>query len=88
VHLLEEELVEGSQVAIRTLDVGHVATVGDEGERTFLEAGDRPLGLGAREHTVALSPHDERRYLQGRETVHQHLALAKGAHPRVRSTVK
>jgi hypothetical protein len=88
VHLLEEELVEDRQEVIGALDVGHVAAVRDEGERTVLEAGDRPLGPGAREHTVALSPHDERRYLQGRETVHQHLALAKGAHPRVRSTVK
>ena len=63
-HLLEEESVEGSQKAIGALDVGHVAAVRDEGERTFLEAGDRPLGLGAREHAVALSPNDERRGLK------------------------
>jgi len=58
-----EKPFEGWQEAIRTLDVGQMATVRDEGERAFLKASDRPLGLGAREHPVAFPPHHERRRL-------------------------
>src|SRR5829696_7881502 len=80
-HLLtvyppDEELTDGSHEAIGALDVGHVATVRDEGERAFLEARERLSSLGFREHPVSGSPHDECRDFQGRETVYQHLALA------------
>src|SRR5829696_7072583 len=72
----DEELTDGSHEAIRALDVWHVAAVRDEGERAFLQTRNRDTRLGFREHPVSGSPHDERRDLQGRETVHQHLALA------------
>src|SRR5215218_1924573 len=64
VHPLGEEPVEGSQEAVGALDVGHVAAVGNEGERTFPEADYRLLGLKAREHPVAFPPNHERRDLQ------------------------
>src|SRR5215212_7054955 len=72
----DEELTDGSHEAIGALDVGHVPAVRDEGERAFLQTRNRDSRLGFREHPVSGSPHEERRDLQGRETVHQHLALA------------
>jgi hypothetical protein len=75
-----EEPFEGWQEAIRTLDVGHMATVRDEGERASLEARERLPSLGFRERPVSGSPHDERRDLQGREAFYQNLALAEGTH--------
>jgi hypothetical protein len=65
---------------IGALDVGHVATLRDEGERAFPEARDRLSCLGLRKHPVAFPPHHERRDLQGREKVHHHLALTEGTH--------
>jgi hypothetical protein len=52
-HLPHEEPVEGRQEAIGALDVGHVATVRDHGERTFPQAVDRLPRVGLREHPVA-----------------------------------
>jgi hypothetical protein len=79
-HPSGEEPFEGWQEAIRTLDVGNMATVRNKGKRAFLEARERLSSLGPREHPVSGSPHDERRYLQGREAFYQHLALAEGTH--------
>jgi NADP-dependent 3-hydroxy acid dehydrogenase YdfG len=74
-----EEPSEGGHERIGALDVGQVAAVGYELQRTFPKAGGRVSCLGLREHPVARPPHHERRHLQEGETVHQDLALAEGA---------
>jgi hypothetical protein len=76
----DEEPVEGCQEVIGALYVGHVSTIGDEGERTFPEADDRLSCVRLREHPVARPPNDERRDLKRSQSVHQHLALASRAH--------
>jgi len=70
-----KELSEGCHEQIGTLDVGHVAAVGNEGQGAVWETSNRVPCLGLREHWVAGSPHDERWDLKARKLTQQYLAL-------------
>jgi hypothetical protein len=58
-----KELPKGCHEQIWTLDVGHVTAVGNEGQGSISEPGNRVPCLGLREHPVTDSPHYERRDL-------------------------
>ena len=58
-----KEITQDRREPLRLLDVGEVAAVGDEFERTVLQAGNRLLGLPVGEHPVLNPPHYKRRHL-------------------------
>src|SRR5215211_3865120 len=57
-----EELAYDRREESWLLDVRQVAAVGEEFERTLLQAADRLFPLPVREHPVLYSPHDKRRH--------------------------
>jgi hypothetical protein len=78
-RLLTQESAEDRLEAVGPLDVGQVLAVGDEFERSFFEARDRLFRLRVGKYPIARTPHDECRYSQVRELIHQHLALSSEA---------
>jgi hypothetical protein len=74
-RLFPEEPIEGSNEAIRLLDMRQVAAIRDEFETAPAEAGDRLSRLRGREHPIGGAANDERQRLHGGNLIQHHLTL-------------